>query len=244
MEFNLYPRPTLELVTPFVFDSNTKEFCRLFKHKNEIKKITVKSKNEKFYINGIKKEKLFGKRIPDRKKLLNYLKKRSSKEFLNYIENNLILPSFSLSPEEALVRTIIKQLISAKQARRLISIFIQTFGYYKDNLYFFPNIDDIKEIKISELQKLGFGFKAERIINGINQFNTDKNFSNIKGIGKWSKEILNVELNKDFCYYPFWDISSNKINKLLGFNPLTIALRNRELAGDLHLYSLSFFEVN
>ncbi len=243
MEFNLYPSPSFGVVTPFVFNSERKEFCRLFRIKNDIKTITVKYKNEKLLIKGLKKEKLFGRRMPDRDKLLSYIKKKSSKEFVNYVENNFILASFSLSKEEALVRTIIKQVISAKQAKKLLSLFIKTYGYYDNSLYSFPSIDDIKKIKVDELRKMGFGFKSHRIIDSINQLNNNENISNIKGIGKWSKEILDVELNKDFYYYPFWDISSNKINKLLGFNPTSVSLKNRNLAADLHLYSLSFFEA-
>lgn len=244
MEFSLYPCPTNDIVTPFVYSKTKKEYSRLFKDGAKFKTVKIKFENGNVMLDGLDEERLFGKRIPERDKLLEFVKARSSWEFIEYVENNYVMPAFALSPEEALVRTIIKQVISARQAKKLMSDFIKAFGSFSQDMYAFPSKEQIESIEVDKLQKMGLGFKSKRIVASVAGLDLSESYTKIPGIGRWSAEMLNVEFNKDYCYYPFWDISSDKISRLLGFDTRQICDSNRKLAADLHLYSLSYFERN
>jgi len=242
MEFKVYPYPAYEQCTPFIFNRNSNSFQRNVVHRRRYSILSVGLDNGKVKIEGGLKREIVGYRLPNRKNLIDYLVKLDSKsDLLEYINNTYVLPTFSLSREEAFIKVTIRQLISAKHAKRLISDFIKEFGTKKNNLFTFPTISRLNRLTLSELKNLGLGFKSERILNGIKEFHK---VDQIKGIGSWSKQILLLENKKNYSYYPFEDMSGERIRKMFNIDLYELSKTNRILAGDIYLYSVSFLENN
>ncbi len=251
MEFKLYPQPVDDLCTPFVYLSQEKSYFRYYYTDTiSLNLISISLVNETnlphVQVSGINREMVIGKRQSNRRKIKDYFHccQSMNHNFLNYFDTTFVIPSFTLSDEEALIKTIIRQVITAKQAKRMFSNFIKEFGEQKEGLYSFPSFAKLEKITVDDLKTFGLAFKATRICSGINRLLTEKKkeITSMNGIGPWSKAILQVEKNKDFSFYPFGDKSGEKIKKEFGIDLIQIAENDKELAGDLYIYAVSYLE--
>jgi len=248
MEFKLYPHPEDGICTPFIKVPERNVYSRYFNHNSSKRVVSIMNKKESsfFSIIGCDEKKIIGERRVDRKVILDYLLQVQSVscEFLDYVMNTYVLPTFPISKEEAFIKTVIRQVISARQAKRVFSEFVKKFGYKKNGLYGFPTLEQLEKITINDLRKIGLGFKAERISSGINMLKRIRTgeFVQIDGIGRWSKAVLAVEAHKDYSFYPFWDKSGEKIKTNCGVDLVKIAQESEDLAGDIYVYAASYME--
>lgn len=248
MEFRLYPHPTDDICTPYVYTRGQNVYSRYFFVSSSMNLISIINKVDSSYITvvGGDEKIIIGKRKPNREMISDYLLHHNSvsDELLGYIKNTCVIPTFTLSKEEAFVKTIIRQIINAKQAKRMFSNFVKKFGYKKDGIYSFPNLEQLEKLSIYDFKKFGLGLKAERMWQGIKTLRTDgkDKFIQMNGIGPWSKNILEVEMHKDYSFYPFWDKSGAKIKKFCGIDLVKIARKSKKLAGDLYIYAVSYME--
>lgn len=132
----------------------------------------------------------------------------------------------SASLEEALIKAIIRQVIKAEHAKKLIHRFITSFGesYNYDGVicYTFPTIEKILELSLDDLVSCGLGFKAALIKNvakkiekdnlkqKINVVSTEtalEILQEIKGIGHWTAHVTLCDLKGDWSLYPFDDLA-------------------------------------
>lgn len=248
MEFRLYPHPTDGICTPFVYIREQNTYSRYVFVGSSIYLISITNKvnSSDITVVGGDEKTIIGERRPNREMILDYLLhyESVSNNFLDYIKNTYVVPTFPLSKEEAFVRTIIRQIINAKQAKIMFSNFVKKFGYKKDGLYSFPSLEQLERVSIYDFKKFGLGFKAERMCLGIRMLKTigEDEFIRMNGIGPWSKNILEVEIHKDYWFYPFWDKSGEKIKKNYGIDLIKIAQKSKELASDLYVYAASHME--
>lgn len=249
MEFRLFPNPSKGVCTPYQLIGDTHYiYARYFIADSTNKLITI-SINEhcnKIEVHGNDFEEILGDKSPDREIILDILGKDKyvNKNLLSYIKNTCVVPTFPLTFVEAIIKTFIRQIISAKQAKRLFSDFVKEFGYEDQGIFNFPSIEQIKDVQLSDFEYLGLGLKAKRIFNAIREIGEIKDLAvkKIKGVGPWSEEIMNVEISKNYSFYPFWDKSGEKILNKCGINLLEIAKRNKEIAGSIYVYSASYLE--
>lgn len=129
----------------------------------------------------------------------------------------------SASLEEALFKSIIRQVITAKQAKKTIHRFITEFGkcyeYEGIKCYCFPSASDIVDISTERLISCGLGFKAQRIKNiaegilndglqisssVVDNLNTLKE---LKGIGDWTARSSLCDFTGDWSIYPVDDLA-------------------------------------
>jgi len=249
MLFRIYPYPKDDICTPFIKGVNSKTFVRGVLCKNRIKKIELQLNGTgDLRISGIDKKAIVGKRLPDRKKILEYIVQKSkiAKSFLKYIESVVVIPTFPLSKEEAFVKTVIRQVIRAKMAKIQFSFFIKTFGIKQSGIYCFPNAELLRKLSVSELEAMGYGFKANRIISGIKSLlnNPKIDIDCIRGVGPWSSRVIKSEVSKNYTLYPFFDLSCQKIYEVTGVDLLRLSRHDRILAGDVYIYSASFLEAS
>jgi len=248
MEFRLYPHPTDSICTPFVYVRKQNAYSRYFFVSSSINLISITNQVNSSCITvvGGDEKTIIGKRRPNREMILDYLLhyECASDNFSDYVKNTCVIPTFPLSKEEAFVKTIIRQIINAKQAKRMFSNFVKKFGYKKGGLYSFPSLGGLERVSIYDFKKFGLGFKAERMWLGIKMLEAigEDDFIQINGIGSWSKNILEVEIHKDYSFYPFWDKSGEKIKKNYGIDLIKIGRKSKKLAGDLYVYAASYME--
>ncbi len=248
MNFRLYPHPTDSICTPFVYVRERNAYSRYFFVGSSLNLISITNKVDSSYIFivGGDEKTIIGERRPNREMILDYLLhcESVSKSFLDYVKNTFVIPSFPLSKEEAFVKTIIRQIINAKQAKKMFSNFVKEFGYKKDGLYSFPNLEQLERVSIYDFRKFGLGFKAERMWSGIRILKTmdKRELTQINGIGSWSKNILEVEAHKNYSLYPFGDKSGEKIKNICGIDLIKIARKSNKFAGDLYVYAASYME--
>lgn len=244
MEFRLFPHPSTDVCTPYVYDKKRNCYSRYAYSGSSMILISIVPQNKGYDVlsEGWDIERIIGRRKPNRDMIIDYCSRiKGNKNFVNFVKNTCVTPTFPLSLEEAFVKTVIRQLISAKQAKRLFSNFVEKFGYKKRVIYCFPNQKYFKNATIKDLNKIGLGFKATRILHGIKMLKS-KDITAIDGIGPWSKEILEVETKRDYSLYPFWDKSGIKIKEYCGIDLLKLSEKNSELAGDIYIYSASYLE--
>lgn len=248
MEFRLYPHPTDGICTPFVYIREQNAYSRYFfvGSSMNLMSITNKVNSSCITVVGGDEKTIIGERKPNREMILDYLSHYESvrDSFLDYIRNTCVIPTFPLSKEEAFIKTVIRQVISAKQAKRTFSNFVKRFGYEKGGLYGFPNLEQLAQVSVYDFKKFGLGFKAERMWLGTKMLKIirENEFMEMEGIGSWSKNILEVEIDKDYSFYPFWDKSGEKIKKICGVDLTKIARKSKKLAGDLYVYAASYIE--
>ena len=250
MDFRLYPQPIENICTPFVFDPEKNIYSRYFLNNSSksLVSLSLQKKINSYRVNvsGIDGTFIYGKELPNRDEIKNYflVNKSINYSFIEFFENTIVIPTFSLSFVEAYIKTIIRQLITAKQAKKLFSDFIKNFGYCQNRIYGFPDKKNLEDMTVKDLQSIGLGFKGKRIYNGIRMINnfTEENKIELSGIGPWSKAILKVENCKSFSFYPFWDKSGEKIHKIIGIDLNLLAKDKPKLAGDLYIYAISFLE--
>ena len=243
MDYKLFPNPVSDMCTPFVYAMDKKKYQRYYLNPNP-QLIELEFGDTGIMIAGCNYKNIIGENIPHRKLLLAYVERycRCNCDFRDYIKNTHVVPTFTLSKEESFVKTVIRQIISATQAKKLFSSFIKIFGYEKDGIYGFPNSETIAQISYNDLKYLGLGFRARRVLAGLKMIRDGRDTSELNGIGPWSKSILKVEANKDYAMYPFWDKSGQKINRFCNMNLQAVAKHNTAIAGGLYLYAASYLE--
>ena len=248
--FKLFPQPDEEICTPFIYQKDDRIYTRLL-DEQKTGWVSIAKNGKNILVSGVEKENLIGKRLISRERILDHLSLNSetNKNFLTYVRENTVIPTFSLSLHEALVKVLVKQLISAKQAKKIFSTFIKNFGYSTSKGYAFPSIRALKELSLEDLKPIRLGYKAARILEMIRQISRDdmkmpQNFLSrkIKGLGPWSQSILKMEFEKDYAFYPFDDLSGKKIFEECGVDINHIAEYDREFAGDIYVYAASFLE--
>ena len=247
MVFKLFPQPSEEIFTPFKFDVNNNCYSRYVNVNGERKLISIfyDKKLNDIKVSGCKRETILGDNLPNRNLINEYLSDSECLvNFKKYVNDNIIVPTYSLSLLESTIKTIIKQIITAKQAKILFSNFIRI--YYDSNFgfYSFPSLSKLKKINENDLIDMGLGFKSERICNIVKTYSKCDTFDidRITGIGEWSKSIINMEVQKNYLYYPYWDKSIDKINEVCKLNLRNI--KNNNLLSSLYIYGASYVENN
>lgn len=134
------------------------------------------------------------------------------------------ITSFSLG--EALIKAIIRQVITVGHAKKLTDTFIKRYGerqvYDSRTYYDFPPLEAIAKISLEELQAEGLGFKARvvqraalsilendlevKVANMTPEEVLDK-LTSIKGIGRWTAHVTLCDLFADWSHYPFEDLA-------------------------------------
>jgi hypothetical protein len=244
MEYRLYPNPINDICTPFVYDKSHKKYLRYFLNPNP-QLVVVQNNGVGINVTGCTPEQIIGREIPQRELFINYIKAHCicTDDFMDYLKNTYIVPTFPLSEEEAFVKTVIRQIISAAQARKLFSNFVRIFGYEKNGIYGFPNSAMTIKVSLKDLEQLGLGFRAKRILSGLKMIRDGGEITELRGIGPWSKCILEVELNRNYSLYPFWDKSGKRIKEVCGIDLKSIAQDNGAIAGSIYLYAASYLET-
>jgi 3-methyladenine DNA glycosylase/8-oxoguanine DNA glycosylase len=143
---------------------------------------------------------------------------------------------------EAFVKTVIRQIVAAKTAKRVFSDFIERYGYHRAGAYDFPSPAGLRSLRASDLRLLGLGFRADRIVNGFGCAIAGETewWRQVPGIGPWSQQVLTVETKKDYSFYPFGDRSGLRIKAVCGIALEDISRTDSELAGDLYVYGSAF----
>ncbi|HEU5381469.1 MAG TPA: hypothetical protein VFV38_39105, partial [Ktedonobacteraceae bacterium] len=132
----------------------------------------------------------------------------------------------SVSLGEALLKAIIRQVITASHARKLTSAFIRRYGkrqvYDGVTYYDFPSIEVVAKISLEELQAEGFGFKAkvlhrtaqlllendlETAVAQVSPAEALALLTSIPGIGRWTAQITLCDWRADWSLYPFEDLA-------------------------------------
>lgn len=135
---------------------------------------------------------------------------------------------------EALIKGIIRQVISAAQARKILHQFVTRFGmsYQHETLTFynFPMLETIAQLPLEELSACGLGFKS-KIVQYIAQRLLEEHFEEqvcqcstsdsilllqrLKWIGDWTARITICDFMHDWSQYPFSDLAVRKWARLL-----------------------------
>jgi DNA-3-methyladenine glycosylase II len=134
------------------------------------------------------------------------------------------IPSLSLG--EALIKAIIRQVITANHAKKLTDAFIRRYGerqvHAGKTYYDFPSLETISRISLEDLQTEGLGFKAkvvqsvalhllendvEAMIAQMAPEQARERLMLIKGIGRWTAHVALCDLHADWSFYPFEDLA-------------------------------------
>ena len=134
------------------------------------------------------------------------------------------IPSLSLG--EALMKAIIRQVITANHAKKLTDAFIRRYGerqvHAGKTYYDFPSLEAISRIPLEDLQTEGLGFKAkvvqsvalhllendiEATIAQMAPEEARERLISIKGIGRWTSHVALCDLHADWSFYPFEDLA-------------------------------------
>lgn len=132
----------------------------------------------------------------------------------------------SASLGEAVIKAILRQVITASHARKLLNRFIVQFGQRQTHngtaFYGFPSLYVIANLSVNELTSYGFGFKAKVIPNvartileahleeRVDQVPSDAALTlllDLKGVGNWSARVALCDLMGDWFLYPFEDLA-------------------------------------
>jgi 3-methyladenine DNA glycosylase/8-oxoguanine DNA glycosylase len=234
--------------TPFVPDRTGRAYSRFVHTAKGWKRVVVEAKGNRPHVRGNESavHATLGRRTPNRRAVLSYLAVNSetSDAFSAFVRRCVVVPTFSSSVHEALVKVIIRQLISAVQAKNLYSSFVQTYGYEREGVFGFPTPGSVAELPAAQLRGLRFGFKSERIIAAVQVLldEGDDAVWSVSGVGPWSREVLQVEVHRDYAYYPFWDLSGQRIAEVCGIDVAAVAATDKQLAGDLYVYGAAYLE--
>jgi len=135
---------------------------------------------------------------------------------------------------EALIKGIIRQVISAAQARKTLHQFVTRLGtsHQHENLTFynFPTLETIIQLSLEELSACGLGFKAkivqyvahrlleENIEEQVRQCSSSDAvllLQRLKWVGDWTARIAICDFLHDWSQYPFSDLAVRKWTTLL-----------------------------
>jgi len=132
----------------------------------------------------------------------------------------------SASLGEALIKAVIRQVISASQARKLLHRFITRFGtscsYDGTTCYSFPSLHTIIQLPLDDLVSCGLGFKAkviQQVARSLLENNLEEQVRNVptdvaitmlqrlKGIGHWTAHVTLCDVTSNWSLYPFDDLA-------------------------------------
>jgi 3-methyladenine DNA glycosylase/8-oxoguanine DNA glycosylase len=132
----------------------------------------------------------------------------------------------SLSLGEALMKAIIRQVITANHAKKLTDAFIRRYGerqiYDGKTYHDFPSLETIAKISLEDLQTEGLGFKAKVVqwtARSLLENDLEAKIAHmapqealalltsIKGIGRWTAHVALCDWLADWSYYPFEDLA-------------------------------------
>lgn len=246
MECRLFPTPTADMCTPYVATEPGCRFERLVWHEGRTSIVGISCKGLQATTEGYEPARIVGDRTPDRETLVTWIngQEHVSGDFRRFIARTLVVPTYAWSPEEAFVRTVIRQVVRASQAKRLYSLFIKRFGVHDGVRYGLGACSELAQASPRELEKIGLGFKARRISTGLQVISTGalRSWSQVRGIGQWSERVLAVETLRDYCHYPFEDLSGQRIEITCGVSLKRARAHSIQLAADLYVYGASFLE--
>jgi len=146
MDFRLFPHPEPGMCTPYADMDEGCHFGRLVWEGERLKRVKLDFVEEDHHVRvtGADEARIVGARRPDRARLIEYCDQQPCDGgFLKYVLNTVVVPTFSYTIEEAFVRAVIKQVIRASHAKRLISEFIRRYGRCQDGWYAFPRFEDL-----------------------------------------------------------------------------------------------------
>jgi hypothetical protein len=189
--------------------------------------------------------------MPDREHLTKWLRQQTgiNEDFRDYVREMLVVPTFSMCAAEALTKVFMRQIVTARQARRMFSDFVEGFGYRKGDVVGFPPPERVQRLGSTDFRDIGLGFRAERLVKSLGRLKgfqvsnlTDLLEADVPGIGPWSRAILAVESARDYSHYPFEDKSGTAIRSLTGANVAAVAHDDLQLAADVYVYGASYVE--
>ncbi len=132
----------------------------------------------------------------------------------------------SLSLGEAVIKAIIRQVITAGHAKKLTDSFIRHYGTRQVHdgreYYDFPTLEALTKIPLEDLQAEGLGFKAKVVRwAACSMLENDMEakiatrtpeeildmLTSIKGIGRWTAHVAICDVLADWSLYPFEDLA-------------------------------------
>lgn len=132
----------------------------------------------------------------------------------------------SASLGEAVIKAVIRQVIAASHARKLIQTLVIHAGSRRerngDTTYGFPSLEAIARLAPDDLRSWGFGYKAmllpriahdlleQRAEEQVRQLSPEKAIlflQQIKGIGRWTARVAVCDVTGDWSVYPFEDLA-------------------------------------
>ena len=127
---------------------------------------------------------------------------------------------------EALIKAILRQVISATQAKKLLHRFILEYGPSAvdetTSSYGFPSLESIAALPPADLVACGFGYKANilpRIARDLLDTHLEEKIQHLpsetaievlqqlKGVGRWTARVAICNLTGDWSVYPFEDLA-------------------------------------
>jgi DNA-3-methyladenine glycosylase II len=132
----------------------------------------------------------------------------------------------SASLGEAVIKAVIRQVIAASHARKLIQTLVIHAGSRRerdgDTTYGFPSLEVIAHLAPDDLRSWGFGYKAkllprialdlleQRAEEQMHLLSPEKAIlllQQIKGIGRWTAHVAVCDVTGDWSVYPFEDLA-------------------------------------
>ena len=248
MAVRLFPEPA-GWCTPFVLKNGSYQRYLHVDGRWNLIKLDSQSKSPSFDSGHLD----WHQRMPDRQRLTRWLGQQIglNENFSTYVHEQIVVPTFSMCAAEALTRVFMRQIVTARQARRVFARFVESFGYEKEGVVGFPSPDDVQRLGADDFRELGLGFRAERLVNALGFLRSCEVASlegllcaDVPGLGPWSRAILNVETARDYSCYPFEDKSGVAIRSFTGVDVAAAARFDPQLAADLYVYGASFVESN
>lgn len=127
---------------------------------------------------------------------------------------------------EAVIKAVIRQVISASHARRLLHRFLTVWGPSlfdgETHSYGFPSLKQIAQLSSESLQAEGLGYKSRllpRIASDLLEQHIEQQMTHlshealverlqqVKGIGRWTARVAVCDVTGDWSVYPFEDLA-------------------------------------
>ncbi len=246
MVFRLFPHPKNGDCTPFVATASDSfaRYCNADDRSRTLVSIAFLQGEDTVEVVGDDDLWVTGSRRPDRRRLVSYLGSKSCGGLREYIDCTYVVPTYAPTPEEAFVKTVIRQVIRADSARSLFSEFVKRHGYSVNGVYGFPTLSALTRVSAAAYRAERLGFKAGRLHDGLAHLAMQGSdaLASVRGLGAWSQAVIAVELRKDYQEYPFWDKSGEAMQRRFGIDLSIIAGKDRALAADLYVYGASLME--
>jgi len=237
MGLRLFPEPTAELITPYLRGDDGAYRCL----DENGATVRVGLCDDEIVTAGQGPQ-----RLPNRERVLEWAARpKAPAAFMEFVAATHVVPTFSRSGTEALVRVVMRQIVTRTQARSTIARFIRQHGVTDGGLFGFPCDATIRSLGADDFTELGLGFRSARLVEAIAESGSDQMLlrGRLPGVGPWSRAVLESDLRKDFSYYPMSDKSGECAGEALGVELEDLRRRDPELAADLYVYALAWIEV-